>query len=55
MTKTKLWLIIGTVLTVIGFVSFSVIMVAFDLGFADISTVKYETNTHVINGVFENI
>jgi len=54
-TETKIWLIIAAFLVLIGCILFAGVMstIGWDLG--RLSTVQYETNTHLISDVFDRI
>lgn len=54
-TSTKIWLIIGFLLIVSGAALFAVVMTANDWDFKKLSTVKYETYTHLINDDFRHL
>ncbi len=49
------WLVIATVLVVIGFVMFAAVMTANGWDFTALSTVKYETNTYEIGEEFHHV
>lgn len=53
--KTKIWLIIATVLLVVGLVMFSLVMSALNWDFTKLSTSEFYTNTHNISQEFSNI
>ena len=53
--KTKAWLVIAASLVVIGLILVAVAMFAYAWDFTELSTEKYETNTHTINETFRNI
>lgn len=53
--KSKIWLIVATVFVVVGCITFVSVMNALNWDFSKLSTVKYETNNHVINSDFNNI
>ncbi len=56
MSRTvKIWLIIAAVLIALGMLSFAALMAANDWDISKLSTVKYVTNAHEINGEFEKI
>ncbi len=54
-TITKVWLIIATSLSLLGFVLFVGVMTTLDWDFMKLSTVKYETSIYKINEAFNNI
>lgn len=54
-TTTKIWLIVGAVLVVLGLISFAVVMTINHWDFHRLSTVKYVTNTHSITEAFTSI
>lgn len=51
----KIWLIIGTVLILLGLILFTVIMALYHWDFSKLSTVKYETNTYPVEEAFTDI
>lgn len=53
--KTKTWLIIASSLVIIGCVIFGGVMMALESDFTKLSTVRYETNEHVIKYDYKNI
>ncbi len=53
--KTKKWLIAAACLVVTGIILMGSIMTMLNWNFGKLSTVKYETNTHIINDNFTNI
>ncbi len=53
--KTKIWLIIGASLILIGAIIFVGAMMALNWDFTKLSTVKYETNHYEISESFKNI
>ncbi len=53
--KTKLWFIIAVSLILIGCMIFGGAMTILKWDFSRLSTVKYETNTHVVRESFKNI
>lgn len=52
---TKIWLIVGTVLVILGLVLFGVVMNVNNWDFTKLGTVEYETNTWEVDGEFHNI
>ena len=54
-SSTKVWLIIGVSLVLAGCILFGGMMTAVNWDFTKLSTVKYETNQHEINGEFSDI
>lgn len=54
-TKTILWLLIATVLILVGGILFTVALHKSDWNFKNLSTVSYETNEHPVWTKFENI
>ncbi len=55
MKKTKTWLIIATVLVVVGIIAFAGVMNMFNWDFTKLSTTKYEENSYEITENFKNI
>ncbi len=55
MKKTKIWLIIATLLLVIGIIIFGVVMMKFKWDFGKLQTTKYETNDYEISESYKNI
>ena len=56
MSKTvKIWLIIASVLVVLGLVIFAGVMFAYDWDFSKLSTVTYKTNTYEVSKDFDDI
>ena len=53
--KTKLWLIMGASLILIGCIIFAGVMTMLNFDFRKLSTSKYETNTYTITDKFSNI
>lgn len=53
--KIKIWLVIAACLVVLGLVMFAAVMTAYNWDFTKLSTIKYETNTYVIDEEFSNI
>lgn len=53
--RTKIWLIIGTSLVLIGGAIFVGVMTAFKWDFTKLSTAEYETNEYEINENYKNI
>lgn len=53
--KTKLWLIIATILVVIGCVIFASVMTVLKWDFSELSTDKFESNTYEITDSFSNV
>ena len=53
--STKIWLIIAAALTAVGLIIFGGTMTMLDWDFSKLSTVKYETNEHTVNGEYKNI
>ncbi len=54
-TKTKVWFIIATSLTLLGIVIFTIVMSVNNWDFNKLSTTKYQTNEYVIIDDFSNI
>jgi len=54
-TTTKIWLIVGAALVVLGIIAFTVVMTLNHWNFNKLSTVKYVTNTYPINIDFTDI
>ena len=52
---TKIWLVIGTSLFVVGLIVFGAVMSILRWDFTSLSTVKYETNEYEINEGFQSI
>lgn len=52
---TKVWLVIGTSLILIGCTTFACVMSLFEWDFSKLSTVKYETNNYEISEELENL
>lgn len=52
---TKVVLIIGAILVVLGLIIFVTVMTAYHWDFTKLSTVKYTTNTHTVDGSFTGI
>ncbi len=55
MTKTKIMLIIASILVAVGLISFSVVMTVIGWDFTRLSTVEYEYKTYEISDGFSNI
>ncbi|MBQ9745672.1 MAG: DUF4097 family beta strand repeat protein [Clostridia bacterium] len=53
--KTKTWFTVAASLTLIGFIIFGGAMTIIKWDFSRLSTVKYETESHEINEIFEDI
>lgn len=53
--ETKICLVVGAVLVLLGSVIFSAVMTAYGWNFGKLSTVEYKTNTHTVKGEFRNI
>ena len=53
--KTKVWLVIATVLLVVGGILFVVVMKNLNWDFNKLSTIKYETNVYEISESFDGI
>ena len=54
-TRTKIWLIIGASLVMLGCILFAGVMSRLNWDFTKLSTVKYETNTYEISDAFDAI
>lgn len=54
-SKTKVWLIIGAVLILLGGLTFGGVMTMLDWNFSKLSTVEYETNRYTLIEDFSNI
>ncbi|MBR4295214.1 MAG: DUF4097 family beta strand repeat protein [Clostridia bacterium] len=52
---SKMWIICAIVLVILGVTLFSMALAGYNWDFTKLSTVKYETNTHQINEVFNDI
>lgn len=56
MSKTgKVWLMIASILVVLGLAIFAGVMFAYDWDFSKLSTVSYETNTYEISETFDSM
>lgn len=53
--KTKVWLILAALLTVIGLGMFAGAMAAYQWDFAALSTTKFQTNTYIVQESFQSI
>ncbi len=53
--KTRVWLIIATVLVLLGLILFAAVMTINRWDFTKLSTVEYQTNSHQITESFNNI
>jgi len=53
--KIKIWLVIATLLVLIGCIIFAGVMTVFNWDFTKLSTVEYETNDYTISEKFKNI
>ncbi len=53
--KTKIWLVIGALLVLLGAAIFAAAMMSFKWDFKKLSTAKYETNTYEIGESFKDI
>lgn len=53
--STKIWLVIGAILTVAGLVMFTAVMTAYRWDFAKLSTVQYKTTTYEVTEAFTNV
>ena len=54
-TRTKVWLIIAATLLLIGCILFVGVMTKLKWDFKELTTVKYETNTHEISETFDKL
>lgn len=55
MTKTKIWIIVATILSVLGILIFVIAMTLNNWNFGGLSTTKLVTNTHEVNEEFSDI
>lgn len=53
--RTKIWLITGISLVIIGLITFSAVMTSYRWDFTKLSTVKYISNTYQVTEAFESI
>jgi len=54
-TSATIWIIIAVILTLLGAILFTSVMIAYDWDFTKLSTGKYTTNTYDINEDFDKI
>lgn len=53
--RTKIWLIIGASLVILGLIMFGAVMTIYNWDFTKLNTVEYETNTYELSEEFSNI